>query len=50
MWLHSPFRPEIGPQDALKATTNKREPGMAARAGVGAAERLNIVRIAKEND
>jgi hypothetical protein len=29
------FRPDIGAQDALKATTSKWERGMAARLGVG---------------
>ena len=50
MCLIVPSGPTSGPQDALKATTSKWERGMAARLGVGPAERLNMVRIAKEND
>jgi hypothetical protein len=47
---HSSSRPTSVPQDALKATASKWERGMAARLGVGPAERLNMVCIAKEND
>ena len=50
MCLIVPPGPTSGPQDALKATASKWERGMAARLGVGPAERLNMVCIAKEND